>query len=507
MASKIFMGDMPEILEKILNNLNNEFYSLYSCVLVSRHWCKISIPILWQDPFSFNKKPLFISKYFSSLGEDEKLILKEECGINEISKTLFNYARFLKVLDLFLLEKKVKKWINLELINSESFYDDPKYHINNSLFKLFIESGATLRKLDLGFSKSLELKPEIFYTLGENKQFFSRIQHLSLNEISDDNIESAITLLRALAKHATKLSTLIIDGVDYYYYETQLVHVLINIIKSQEQLKLFSIEGYDYPKEFHGIISALDSQKNSLQEVRVEFCIFNTEFDVLNNCKNLETFYIKCCDTKLSNILDCKISTLKIIDHPYDAQPIALIIEKSGSLLQRLSIEASIIDEIFWEESVLLEAIKSFCPNITYLNINNFEFSTQLVKLIDNLQKLQFLSLLCIVDEIPEEELKIRVIQFAEILPSTLQYFDLGDNWLEPYIDVLFNHCNSPLKKILIYRLGDEKNTKALIEFCARTRTLNYVGVERNLVLDDKIRKEVESYVALVPYERIVVDC
>ncbi|RIB29372.1 hypothetical protein C2G38_2155422 [Gigaspora rosea] len=339
MASKIFMGDMPEILEKILNNLNNEFYSLYSCVLVSRHWCKISIPILWQDPFSFNKKPLFISKYFSSLGEDEKLILKEECGINKISKTLFNYARFLKVLDLFLLEKKVKKWINLELVNSESFYDDTKYHINNSLFKLFIENGATLRKLGLGFSKSLELKPEIFYTLGENKQFFSRIQHLSLNEISDDNIESAITLLRALAKHATKLSTLIIYGFDSYYYEKQLVHVLINVIKSQEQLRLFSFAGYNYPKEFYGIISALDSQKNSLQEVRVEFCVFNTEFDVLNNCKNLETFYIKCCDTKLSNILDCKISTLKIIDDLYDVQPIALILEKSGLLLQRLSIK------------------------------------------------------------------------------------------------------------------------------------------------------------------------
>ncbi|RIB29367.1 hypothetical protein C2G38_2238911 [Gigaspora rosea] len=423
-------------------------------------------------PFSFNKKPLFISKYFSSLGEDEKLILKEECGINEISKTLFNYARFLKVLDLFLLERQVKKWINLELVNSESFYDDPKYHINNSLFKLFIECGATLRKLDL-----------------------------------DDNIESAITLLRALAKHATKISTLIIDGFDPYYYEMQLVHVLINVIKSQEQLRLFSFTGYDYPKEFYGIISALDSQKNSLQEVRVEHCAFNAEFNVLNNCKNLETFYIRCCDTKLSNILDCKISTLKIIDEPYDAQPIALILEKSGLLLQRLSIEASIIDEIIWEESVLLEAIKSFCPNITYLNINYFEFSTQLVKLIGNLQKLQFLSLMCFVYGIPEEELKIRVIQFAEILPLTLQYFDLGDNWLEPYIDVLFNHCNSPLKKILIYRLGEEKNTKALIEFCIRTRTLNYVGVESNLVLDDNIRKEVEAYVALVPYERIVVDC
>ncbi|CAG8788588.1 1362_t:CDS:1, partial [Cetraspora pellucida] len=99
MASKIFMGSMPELMENILNNLENEYNTLYSCTLVSRHWCKISIPILWQDPFSFDRipyKPAFVSNYFSFLNEDEKFILGEY-GINpEFSKTLFNYARFLK---------------------------------------------------------------------------------------------------------------------------------------------------------------------------------------------------------------------------------------------------------------------------------------------------------------------------------------------------------------------------------------------------------------------------
>ncbi|RIB06831.1 hypothetical protein C2G38_2216122, partial [Gigaspora rosea] len=114
MESKIFTGDMPELMEKILKNLKNEIDSLYSCALVNRHWCKTSIPILWQNPFSHKEtKPLFISQYFSSLGEDEKFVLKEY-GINkEISKTLFDYARFLKVLDLFTLGSSVEFWIEL----------------------------------------------------------------------------------------------------------------------------------------------------------------------------------------------------------------------------------------------------------------------------------------------------------------------------------------------------------------------------------------------------------
>ncbi|RIB08022.1 hypothetical protein C2G38_2212742, partial [Gigaspora rosea] len=102
MASKILVADMPELMENIFNNLNNEITrsSLRSCALVNRYWCKMAVPILWQDPFSSVQRPLFISKYFSSLEEDEKLGLKEfleERGINEeFSNTLFDYARFLK---------------------------------------------------------------------------------------------------------------------------------------------------------------------------------------------------------------------------------------------------------------------------------------------------------------------------------------------------------------------------------------------------------------------------
>ncbi|KAF0332800.1 hypothetical protein F8M41_020632, partial [Gigaspora margarita] len=444
------MGDMPELMENILNNLNNEICSLYSCALVSRHWCKMAIPILWQDPFSSDRRPLFISKYFSSLGEDDKFILKEsleERGINEeFSNTLFDYARFLKVLDLLNLEGKVSKWITFKLIDSEFFYGAEKNHIINLLFKLFIESGATLHKLVLDFSQSLELKPEIFYTLGENKQFFSRIQHFSLGVIYGNNIESATTLLRILAKNTTKINTIELNYLDSDY-EPQIYHTLIYIIKSQEQLRLFRLTRY-YSMEFYGVISALESQKNSLQEVILYSCDFNAEFEVFNNCKKLETLRIIYCNTKPLKLLDYKISTLEVIESEIYTQSMALIFEKSGILLQRLKLE---LNEEFQDELLLLEALKSFCPNITYLSIQEIGFSQQLVELIGNLQKLQFLSLWCDdvgVDDIPDEVLKTRVIQFSKILPLTLQYFNLGDTWLEPYTDILFNHCNAPLKKM-----------------------------------------------------------
>ncbi|KAF0409380.1 hypothetical protein F8M41_008360 [Gigaspora margarita] len=307
---------MPELMENILNNINDEIYTLHSCALVSRHWCKMTIPILWQDPFGFDPRPSFISNYFSSLGEYEKIMLKR-CGIKEeFSKTIFDYARFLKVLKLW----------NLKYLN----------------------------------------------------------------------IESATTLLRALAKNATQIKTLKFreySHVNHVNDMLPLINSFMYIIKSQEQLRIINLVGVSYLTKLRGIISALESQKNSLQEVRIDNCDFNTEFEVLNNCKNLETLRIMSFYpilSKMSKILDYKISTLELNDYSIDARPIALMLKKSGILLQRLSL---VSEHEINEEPLLLEAIKSFCPNITCFRITNLVFSTQLIELIGNLQKLRFLSL------------------------------------------------------------------------------------------------------------------
>ncbi|KAF0501168.1 hypothetical protein F8M41_020132 [Gigaspora margarita] len=515
MVSKLFMGDMPELMENILNNLKNDHNSLYSCALVSRHWCKMSIPILWQNPFSYNQKSLFISEYFSSLDEDEIYILKKYGMSLKISRKLFNYAKFLKNLDLLSLEIKAKKWTNLNLvepISSITYFDALVNVVMNLLLKLLVESGAVLHTLVLSFSKTFEFKPEIFYSIGRNELFLSRLQHLSLELTPEFNIENVTIFLKVLAKNITTISSLKleIDSDNEPRLFHSLFHAIIRIIKSQEQLKWFSLDGDDHPTEFYGIISALECQKNSLQEVIIINCGYNKEFEVLRDCTNLETLRILDCSSKLLNLLDCKISTLEVVDCTIDMQTIPLILEKSGLLLQRLSFEPENSDDIH-EELFFLEAFKSFCPNITYLNISNVGVFTQLFEIIGNLLKLQFLSLWCFIDDIPEQELNIQVMKFAEILPLTLQYLDLGYNaWIEPHIDILLNHCNVPLKKLLIYRLNDEKHTRALIKFCIRNKNLNYVGVYKSSDLDENFKKEVEAHatnVALVPRARIVVNC
>ncbi|KAF0552650.1 hypothetical protein F8M41_021340 [Gigaspora margarita] len=511
MALKIFTGFMPELMENILNNLNDESYSLYSCALVSQYWCKMSIPVLWQDPFSFDQNPLFISKYISSLDEDEKFILKKS-GINVVSsKTLFEYASFIKILDIFRLENMVEKWIKSQLADSKSYCSPLKFHIRDLLLKLFIESGATLRKLDIYFSNN-KIPPTIFFSLGQNVQFFSQLQDLTLcicvlSYFDIENVSSLLTmsqenvtaLLKILTKIATKISVLKIDEF-FPSYSPQVFHALVSIIKSQKQLREFHIIGMDNPKKFHGIILALESQKQSLREVIIEDCDYNAEFKTLMNCENLETIRVRFCnDERMLKMLDYKITTLEITTFEFkiDASNIVLILEKSGALLQRLKLKS----EMILEQSLLLETLKSFCPNLTYLNISDIVFSTQLLDLIDNLKKLQFLTLSCIDATLVEEQ----IIQFTKSLPFTLQYLDLCSNSVNSNIDILLNHCNAPLRKLLIGgHIYEEKYIKALIEFCKRNITLKYLGAD--LYTKDRYIK-VKEYVTVLPHDHLIVDC
>ncbi|KAF0469706.1 hypothetical protein F8M41_025505 [Gigaspora margarita] len=362
MASKMLMGDMPELMENILKHLNKEIYSLHSCALVNRHW---TTPLITLP------------------------------------------------------------------------------------FKLFLESGAILYEFDLYNSEFLRFELEIFHSLEQNVQFYSILQHLSLNIISNFGIEDIAKLLRVLVKNTTKISALRLEF--HSKYVSKLIHtllpVLIHFIKSQEQLRKFILNDRDgCPTEFYSIISALESQKDTLQEVTLDGCVFSAKFEVLNNCKNLETLRILDCDMELLKILDHNISTLEISHHQIDVPITLQILEKFGILLQRLKIEARLVIR---KESLLLEAIKSFCPNIIYLYITNIGFSTKLLELIGNLQKLQFLSL-GYAYHTPKDEERIRVMQFAKILPSTLQYLDIAlgipDTLLDSFIDILLDHCNTPLK-------------------------------------------------------------
>src|SRR5688572_8620931 len=118
-CSKIFSGDLPEVSTYIIQNLRNDFNTLYSCALVNRFWCRLAIPLLWEDPFSVkyreNLSFHFLDTYFLFLNDNDKIKVKEikpyEFDSN-LHTPLFNYPSLIKTLKYFRIQLHVANWLN-----------------------------------------------------------------------------------------------------------------------------------------------------------------------------------------------------------------------------------------------------------------------------------------------------------------------------------------------------------------------------------------------------------
>src|SRR4051812_38804546 len=73
--------------------------SLYKCLFVNRQYCKLSIPIIWREPFRHNrlkKSSSVINTLLACLDEDEISSLIP-CAINLNKQfSLFEYGKFVR---------------------------------------------------------------------------------------------------------------------------------------------------------------------------------------------------------------------------------------------------------------------------------------------------------------------------------------------------------------------------------------------------------------------------
>ncbi|EXX68022.1 hypothetical protein RirG_108720 [Rhizophagus irregularis DAOM 197198w] len=74
-CSKIFSGDLPELVDEIIQHLRNDISTLL--------WCRLAIPLLWEDPFSTPTKNYhFIEIYLQYLEEKDKEKLQDYVSLN-----------------------------------------------------------------------------------------------------------------------------------------------------------------------------------------------------------------------------------------------------------------------------------------------------------------------------------------------------------------------------------------------------------------------------------------
>ncbi|CAB5212239.1 unnamed protein product [Rhizophagus irregularis] len=246
-CSKIFSGNLPELTESIIKYFRNDFSTLNSCALVNKFWCRLAIPLLWENPFSIIENSIstrnynFIGIYLHNLNGELKTKFNEY-KINDnllSSNTLFNYPSFIKYLNTWEFISSAKRWSedvfrtleskyksSLEDLGSES---DFGILIQTSLLKIFIENEINIHTLEIETKSYFDIYFEDFLELIlQNTNFIHNIKNLKLSVLSINcNTPINNRILQIVNSHQNLKKVILCNN--------EIVYPVLNLIENIKQ--------------------------------------------------------------------------------------------------------------------------------------------------------------------------------------------------------------------------------------------------------------------------------
>ncbi|RGB21536.1 hypothetical protein C1646_777765 [Rhizophagus diaphanus] len=382
MCSKIFLGDLPELTYEIIKYFQNDYSTLHSCILVNRLWCRLAIPLLWENPFSIRIRNYdFIEIYlYNNLNNDFITKLNEYKTINNSllsTNTLFNYPNV-----------------------SEEYF---KRLVQMSLIKIFIESEVNLHTLEimtldiLGIYDRAILN-EILELILQNQNFIHNIGNLKLF-ISDDDY------------------TIINDHV------LQMIHL-------HQNPKKILIYGFHLPSYQSLLLSKDYNWSNTLNTITFYYVNFRVAIDldkIFEQLNVLESVHIIHCSS-----LNRFIQQINNLTKPFKLKSLILDDELQIESLQQLLLKSGDYLENFGESRIncdtqdILQLLK-YCNNINFLYFVGYENeinTRQRINLIENIkQSLNYLTInICEHKSYSKICSSLILKNLGQILPSKLDY-------------------------------------------------------------------------------------
>ncbi|GBC47790.2 hypothetical protein GLOIN_2v1784879 [Rhizophagus irregularis DAOM 181602=DAOM 197198] len=294
------ISNSTQIKSHSTDNFQEDFSTLHSCVLVSRSWCRLAIPLLWEDPFYkyLPKNYHFIDIYLDKLKKDDKVKLNEYGIITDLfpSNTLFNYPKFIKCLNIKNTVSSIKNWIENAKVSSY----DKDLKLSNfiffSLIKVFIENEASLHTFEVQYIFNSDYFKSSFQLILQNPNFICNVKDLKFDfrRLTSNLLSS----LKCFYSNCKSISSLYI----YSLIENYAVKDLSKIIHSQQNLKKICFDSEIY--EFYA--TQIESLKLLLQKSEVfgygDQNIF-ASFDLIKNVQQNLNYLTINSQSKLSSII------------------------------------------------------------------------------------------------------------------------------------------------------------------------------------------------------------
>lgn len=370
---------LAEVLEKILENLNDDKNTLFSCMLVNRYWCKLAARILWSKPFHLSYSPKLVRSYLPFFPSDSKVTIGLQS--NQKSKPpLFDYPSFIRRISVYYMccgirsyildiqfrdqgETKQRRYTDAEWI----LFTRQTQNLSRELFKLFLTKSPNILSLNLAMQERdfcLRENPNKFLALDRYKS--AKFALSKLRQFSSGGEGKKFYEILSKYCHNIRSFNIIYNFGDYCKFE--------NLIKSQRHLEHLQIHHMSSLKE---ILNSLESQSTSLRTLEFWDCVFNdSSLESVSKCFKLERIIFHYCSnltaellyplsfTKFQNIKTIYFRFKERLDHkdrPIDE--LANLIENSKSSLTDLYIQG-----IGYPSIRIFQAIVN-CKNLQKLSI------------------------------------------------------------------------------------------------------------------------------------------
>ncbi|RGB32958.1 hypothetical protein C1646_743638 [Rhizophagus diaphanus] len=445
-CSKLFSGDIPELMYDILKFLRNDIITLHSCILVNKLWCRLAIPLLWEDPFSTpNYNYVFIDIYFNNLNDDLRTKLnKYKIKVKLLpSNTLFNYPSFIKYF-------KTNKFINI--IEYWSQRRNPKILqsglngiklIQTLLIETFIKNAKNLHTLEIVVGISNPYLDNILEIILHNTDFFHNFKNLKLHfhawtdSIRIIEVPYKNRILQAINSHRN-LKKIIFNRDCSSYFKSLFLSNYSNT------LNIIILLGVNLDSINLG---KLIEQSNVLESIHMIKCSINTGLD--KQIANLSK-PIKLKSLYMEDILN--INSLQ------------LLFQKSGDYLENFgyNFDNFCYDHDLTLKQQLFELVAKYCKNIRLLDLIEFkeEITYPIFNLIENIkQNLKYINIGLPANVYNRIDVCSSIIlqNLGKTLPSKLEYLDLCLNIkVRDFEEFLKSIQNTFINKLMIYsREGD----------------------------------------------------
>ncbi|GBB95869.1 hypothetical protein RclHR1_02630014 [Rhizophagus clarus] len=401
-----------DCFKEIFECLEDDKSTLYSCILVNRFWCKVSVRILWRNVKNFNTSTF--NALISYLPKESKEILDEN-GIIISNPTSefpsFNYASFCKVLSIDEIYSEINVLLKSQPTILPQNLKNCTRIVVQEILKMYMDQVPSLRSL-------VFLNHQI-KSLNLNLGAKDCLKHLTTLRCSS-NISS--DFLYQLSQICYNIQSLIIE------FKRIISHRLADLISVQKNLKSIGIVLHYY-LTIYDLTNIIPPLMSKLPDSLIKLDIYGGDrcisLSFMTNFINLQELQLSFNYNSFTNFENLQYTTfpqlevLKIRRMCPSYKLLINFIENNGKNLKELYIG----DFTGHSDSILNLAIGKFCPNLRKLSTGFKNDELETLKLVfENCRYLESIMIWCGEEYLNEKEAFETVMNYSLNIHELILY-------------------------------------------------------------------------------------